>query len=106
MYPNKTGKVAAKKAWDKVKPNAELFDKIMKALQNNVDHNRQWKKDNGQYIPNPSTWINQGRWDDVISERTEQQTIVRSTNQFQQFEQRKYTPDDMAELERRKLGVK
>ena len=41
LYPNKTGKVAAKKAWDKVKPNAELFDKIMKALQNNVDHNRQ-----------------------------------------------------------------
>ena len=23
-----------------------------------------WEKDKGQYIPNPSTWINQGRWDD------------------------------------------
>ena len=32
--------------------------------------------------------------------------ITKASNQFQQFEQRKYTPDDMAELERRKLGVK
>lgn len=23
----------------------------------------QWTKSNGQFIPNPLTWINQGRWD-------------------------------------------
>jgi hypothetical protein len=28
----------------------------------------QWQKDNGQYIPNPATWLNQGRWDDEIKE--------------------------------------
>ena len=25
---------------------------------------RQWQKDGGQYIPNPATWLNQGRWED------------------------------------------
>ena len=26
----------------------------------------QWNKDNGQYIPNPATWLNQKRWEDEI----------------------------------------
>ena len=106
LYPRKEGKGAARKKWDQISPNAELFDKIITAIQDNINNNAQWKKDNGQYIPHPTTWLNQGRWDDVINESTEQQTVIRSTNQFQQFEQRKYTPDAMAELERRKLGVK
>ena len=24
----------------------------------------QWAKDGGQYIPNPATWLRQGRWED------------------------------------------
>jgi len=24
----------------------------------------QWQRENGRYIPNPLTWLNQGRWDD------------------------------------------
>ena len=24
----------------------------------------QWQKDEGQFIPNPATWLNQSRWDD------------------------------------------
>ena len=26
----------------------------------------QWKKDNGQFIPNPTTWLNQRRWEDEL----------------------------------------
>ena len=26
----------------------------------------QWTKNDGQFIPNPSTWLNQGRWDDEL----------------------------------------
>ena len=26
----------------------------------------QWTRDNGQFIPYPSTWLNRGQWDDVI----------------------------------------
>ncbi len=30
----------------------------------------QWSKDGGQYIPNPATWLNQGRWTDELPERS------------------------------------
>lgn len=29
---------------------------------------KQWLKDNGQYIPNPTTWLNQKRWEDETQE--------------------------------------
>ena len=28
----------------------------------------QWTQNNGQFIPHPATWLNQGRWDDVLPE--------------------------------------
>ena len=31
----------------------------------------QWVKDGGQYIPHPATWLNQGRWDDQVTEYKE-----------------------------------
>ena len=30
----------------------------------------QWTKDNGQFIPNPATWLNQGRWEDEVADTT------------------------------------
>ena len=27
---------------------------------------RQWTENNGQYIPNPATWLNQRRWEDEL----------------------------------------
>ena len=24
----------------------------------------QWQRENGRYIPNPATWLDQGRWED------------------------------------------
>lgn len=67
-YPKKTGKDDAWKAWQKAKP--PIAD-VMNSLhwQKKSD---QWLKDNGQFIPNPSTYINQGRWKDekpVVQER-------------------------------------
>jgi len=26
----------------------------------------QWRKDNGQFIPHPQTWLNQRRWEDDV----------------------------------------
>lgn len=62
-YPNKVGKDAAKKAFDKRNPNDELLEQMMTALENQKASDK-WTKDNGQYIPNPATWLNQGRWKD------------------------------------------
>ncbi len=67
IYPRKVGKLAALKSWEKISPNLELQNKMKETveLQKKTD---QWKKENGQYIPHPSTWLNQGRWDDDVGQ--------------------------------------
>ena len=59
-YPKKTGKTAAQKAWQKAKP---VLAEVLAALTWQVDSD-QWRKDGGQFIPNPATYLNQGRWQD------------------------------------------
>jgi len=59
-YPKKVGKEAARKSWEKIKPP---LDKIIKALQWQKE-SKQWFKNNGEFIPNPATYINQHRFDD------------------------------------------
>ena len=63
-YPKKVGKEAARKAWAKANPNLAT---VLNALEwQKVSP--QWFKNNGLYIPNPSTWINQHRWEDEKQE--------------------------------------
>ena len=64
-YPNKKAKMAAWKAWQKNGIKKVPLETILKAieLQKNTD---QWKKDGGQFIPHPATWLNQHRWEDEI----------------------------------------
>lgn len=59
-YPKKVGKEAARKSWDKYKPNIEL---VLHTLAWQIESN-QWRKSDGQFIPNPATYLNQGRWQD------------------------------------------
>jgi hypothetical protein len=65
-YPKKVKKILAKKKWMQIKPNKELFDCIMAAVQKQKT-SIEWAKDGGQYIPHPTTWLNQGRWDDELT---------------------------------------
>jgi DNA-binding transcriptional ArsR family regulator len=60
-YPKKIGKQAAEKAFAKVKRPADTLALILKALEWQCK-SEQWQRDGGQYIPNPATYINQGRW--------------------------------------------
>lgn len=63
-YPKKTGKGAARKAW--VRQTANGLPPL-DALLRSLDAHKQsvpWEKDDGQYIPNPATWLNQERWND------------------------------------------
>lgn len=73
LYPKKQGKGAAEKAYRKISPDRDLHMAILRAvtLQKQSD---QWRKDNGQYIPNPATWLNQRRWEDEIQSRKPQGT--------------------------------
>ena len=66
LYPKKVGKKAAHNAWMKLKPDTELFAHIMQAVRN-AKKSEQWNRESGRFIPNPSTWINQGRWDDELT---------------------------------------
>lgn len=64
-YPKKVGKGAAEKSWKKIKPSAELFDRIMAAIDA-AKASEQWQREDGRYIPNPATWLNQSRWEDEL----------------------------------------
>lgn len=64
-YPKKVGKDDARKAWKKRKVSQALADQMIAAVRLQRE-SQQWKRDGGQYIPNPSTWINQGRWQDEV----------------------------------------
>ena len=59
-YPKKVGKDAALRTWRTKKPP---LDKCLATLRWQIISD-QWKKEGGQYIPMPATWINQGRWND------------------------------------------
>lgn len=63
-YPKKVGKGAAEKAWSKAKINGHAAD-VIAAVQRQKQ-SEQWQKENGQYIPNPATWITQRRWEDEL----------------------------------------
>lgn len=76
-YPKKKGKKAALKAWGKAtdKPKIEV---ILKAIDEQK-RSKDWNKEHGQFIPEPATWINNGRWDDVVEVDSDfpQQEILR-----------------------------
>lgn len=72
-YPKKVGKQDALKSFKKIKPSKELVDKMVSVIED-AKNTEQWTKNGGQYIPNPSTWLNQGRWDDDISTYTRRST--------------------------------
>lgn len=66
-YPRKVKKKEVEKWFLKNKPSSELFSSIMHSLEQ-FRGSKDWLKDNGQYIPYPSTWLNQERWKDEIEE--------------------------------------
>jgi len=61
-YPKKRGRGAAESAWKKAKgkPATEEIIEAVTAQAQSWD----WRKDGGQFVPNPATWINQRRWED------------------------------------------
>ena len=64
-YPNKTGRQAALASWKNHKP---ILADVLKALEWQKKSD-QWEADKGKFIPNPSTYLNQGRWQDEPSEQ-------------------------------------
>ena len=64
-YPKKRDKAGCLRIWTRKKLDSKL-DQILSSLRKQKESS-QWTRDAGQYIPNPSTWLNQERWEDSIS---------------------------------------
>jgi hypothetical protein len=65
-YPRKVGRFAALKAWRKIKEPKTTLPLILSAIEVHK-RSHDWTKDNGQFIPYPATWLNQGRWMDEVA---------------------------------------
>jgi len=69
IYPRKVGKKTALQRW--ISLNCETIkDKIIAAVKAQ-SKSKQWN--DVQYIPHPTTWLNQGRWDDEV--KTTKETV-------------------------------
>lgn len=64
VYPKKRAKAKAQEKFLELPRNK--FDTIMDALHKQKKSD-EWTKENGQYIPMPTTYINQGRWEDQLT---------------------------------------
>lgn len=61
-YPRKVGKQKALEAFRKITVPLET---LLAAIENQKK-SAQWTKDDGQYIPHPTTWLNGKRWEDDL----------------------------------------
>lgn len=86
-YPKKVGKKDAKKSFDKARKSTDTETMIRAVMAQK--QSGQWLRDNGRYIPNPATWLNQGRWDDEI------QPIDRPKLKTAPSEQHYYDKDEL-----------
>lgn len=104
-YPKKRDKARARRSFFKIKNIEKIFPVMMQALEKQKA-SADWQKANGQYIPNPSTWLNGERWEDV--EQVDVQPVARGPVNMtmadikrREREQEQKQADNMAELLRR-----
>lgn len=65
LYPRKTAKDNARKAFAKINPDAGLLAQILESLAKHCTC-QSWLKDDGQFIPHAATWLNGKRWNDEV----------------------------------------
>ncbi len=63
-YPRKAGN--KQKAFEAFKKAGVSLEILLAAIENQKQSS-QWSKDNGQFIPHPTTWLNGKRWEDQIT---------------------------------------
>lgn len=62
-YPRHEKRSLAEQAFAKLKPDDALLVKMLAALEWQTRQPK-WLKDNGEYVPYPTSWLNQRRWED------------------------------------------
>ncbi len=86
-YPKKEGKKPARQKFDSIFKNLtpEKSTKLLETMLNAIEIQKQtdkWKKDKGQFIPMPSTWLNQERWNDETIINVGNKNGKQLTNKF------------------------
>lgn len=74
VYPKKTKKKNAFNEFKKIKNVEELMPIIVADVEKKRE-SKDWKKDNGQYIPDPERYIKHERWND-INEVAEKESAI------------------------------
>ena len=62
-YPRKKNKGDAQRAWKTAKIEEMLLPRLIMAVEV-AKRGKDWKKDGGQFIPYPGTWIRARGWED------------------------------------------
>ena len=65
VYPKKRAKEDARKAWKQTVRVRPDFNTVMVKLSEQVI-SEDWKRNGGQYVPYPATWLRAGQWNDVV----------------------------------------
>jgi len=74
FYPRKASKDAARKAWEKLRPDQHIMQMIADNVRERVEKG-EWRKDNQSFILHASTYLNQKRWEDeVLDQQTQKRT--------------------------------
>ena len=64
-YPKRKGKGNVEKWFKANKPTDDLLAHMLHKIEE-LKTTSDWKKENGQFIPMPYTWLNGKRWDDEL----------------------------------------
>ena len=92
-YPRKTAKTEAIKAFEKLKPDENMLNTMINAIDKQKQ-SEQWTKDGGQFIPHPATWLNQHRWEDELPMAGNRPPL--KMVHAQNYTQRQYTESELA----------
>ena len=71
LYPKKKAKLDCMRAWKSLNPDEQLFEEIMTGLKRAIS-SKEWKEQDGKFIPYPATWLRKGRWLDEYEEAEEE----------------------------------
>lgn len=93
LYPKKTGKGKAKISFKKIMKRKNRAE-ICKLIALDLEHRKldyQWQREDGRFIPNPSTYLNQERWLDEyeIGKPKSQKTAYDILQEMYEEEERK-----------------
>lgn len=69
LYPKKVQRKPSEQKFRLYVTTESIFNAIVNDLRIRVK-SYEWTKENGQYVPNPTTYLNQRRWEDELPKQT------------------------------------